>query len=215
MRFFLPLVLLAGLVLGQNKELPVMPYDSLMEDRVSIDGYVDREENEYPASFYDKASGLTVSWGFDDSLVYVALETKGKGWFAIGFGSPKMHESNMVIGYYSDDSSDVRNQYGVGYGHSDIVLPDTFDFEAEIDRDDETGVTALEFCYPLNWPVKKGLAVAGFAPGDVFDMILAQNTKSISFTAPHTHKSALKFRMAPIPPKPAPDKGTNQSPDKK
>jgi hypothetical protein len=203
MHLALPFISLLVMAVGQPGELPVMPYDSTMEDRVSIDGYVDHEDEEYPASFADKASGMTVNWGFDDSMVYVALESKGKGWMAVGFGSPNMNESNMIIGYYCDDSAGVINQLGAGHGHSDIVLPDSFYLDAEIDRDDETGITTLEFSYPLTWPANQGLAISGFAPGDVFDMILAQNTKSISFTSPHTNKSALKFRMAPAPAKPA------------
>jgi hypothetical protein len=203
-RLCLLLGFLAALCFGQPKEMPVMPYDSLMEDRVSVDGYVDLEENEYPASFADKASGLSVYWGFDDSMLYVALETRAKGWLAIGFGSPKMNESNMFIGYYCDDSSGVFNQRGAGYAHTNLPLPDSFDYDAEIDHDDETGITALEFAYPLKWPQSEGLAVSGLVPGDVFDLILAQNTRSISLAAPHTNKSSFKFRMAQTPPTPKP-----------
>jgi hypothetical protein len=192
---FLSLLALAA---AQPKEIPVMPYDSLMSDRASVDGYVDVEEDEYPASFYDKASGLTVYWGFDDSAIYVALETKGKGWMAIGFGSPKMNESNMVIGYYSEDSAEVFNQAGAGYTHKDVAA-DSLNWDAEIDHDDEIGVTAMEFAYPLKWPKREGLAIPGLVAGDVYDLILAQNTKSISLTAAHTSKSALKFRMAASP----------------
>ena len=199
MRYALPLACLTALVLGAPANPPVMPYDPLMGDRVSVDGFVDTEESEYPATFADKASGLTVHWGFDDSLIYVALETHGNGWVGIGFGSPKMEESNVIIGYYSDDSADVYNQVGFGSGATAIALGDSLDLEAEMDRDDETGITTLEFTYPLAWPAVKGLAISGLAAGDVFDMTLAQNTKSISFAQPPTNKSALKFKMAPLP----------------
>jgi hypothetical protein len=199
MRYALPLAFLTALALGVPANPPVMPYDPLMEDRVSVDGYVDTEEGEYPATFTDKASGLTVHWGFDDSSIYVALESKGKGWMAIGFGSPNMDESNVIIGYYCDDSAEVFNQVGVGPAHTGLVPDDSFELDAEIDRDDETGITTLEFIYPLAWPPAEGLAISGLVAGDIFDMILAQNTKSISFSEPSTNKSALKFKMAPVP----------------
>lgn len=197
-RLCLPVLLLSALAVGQPKSIPVMPYDSLMSDRVSVDGYVDLEDDEYPASFQDKSTGITVYWGFDDSLVYVALEAKGTGWLGIGFGSSKMNESNMVVGFYNDDSSDVMNHRGAGYGHSEIVAAG-FDFDADIDYDDETNITTLEFAYPLSWPVSKGLAIPGLVPGDVYDLILARNAKSISLAARHGSKSALKFAMAPVP----------------
>jgi hypothetical protein len=198
-RFCLPLVCLALLVAAQAAEMPVMPYDSAIGDRGAVDGFVDVEESEYPASFTDKTTGITVHWGFDDSLIYVALETKGAGWLAIGLGSAKMNESNMIIGYWSDDSSAVYNQLGSGYAHADVAGGDSFALEADIDRDDETGVTTMEFSYPLQFPKVAGLAIPGLVAGDTYDMILAQNTKTIDLRAKHTQKAALKFQMASNP----------------
>jgi len=209
-RHLMSVALFAGLASGQPAPaVQVMPYDSLMEDRASVDGYIDREEQEYPASFADKAAGITVSWGFDDSLMYVGLETKGRGWLGIGFGSPKMHEANMIVGFYSDDSAEVYNHVGVNNTHAAVQASDSLlaDWEYEIDRDDETGVTTLEFSYPLKFPAASGLAVPGLEPGDTYDLILAQNTKTISLAAKHTNLSTLKLKMADRPkraePKPA------------
>lgn len=205
-RLAVPVLLLAAAAFAQPKSLPVMPYDSLMFDRVSVDGYVDPEDDEYPAFFHDKPTGITVHWGFDDEHVYIALEAKGTGWLAIGLGSPKMNESNMMIGYYTDDSSDVTNHRGAGYGHAEVAADtNAIDFDADIDFDDETGVTTLEFSYPLDWRGARGLAVPGLVPGDVYDFILARNPKSPSLAAKHGSKSALKFAMA-AKPEPPPGK---------
>ena len=195
LRYSLPVLLLAALAIGQ----PVIPYDSAMDSRVSVDGYIDHEEQEYPASYADKAAGLTCYWGFDDSLIYVGIETKGRGWMAIGFGSPKMHEANIIIGYYTDDSTEVTNQTGTNWTHVNSAHSDSAIREAEIEFDDETGVTTMEFIYPLQFPPVKGLAVPGLTPGDTYDVILAQNTKSFSFNAKHTNKSVLKVQFAPNP----------------
>jgi hypothetical protein len=201
-RYALPLVCLTAVVFGQPApQVQVMPYDSSMEDRVSADGYVDVEENEYPATFADKASGITVYWGFDDSLMYAALETKGAGWLAIGFGSPNMNEANIIIGFYSDDSAEVYNQVGVNFTHAAPAEGDSAlaDWDYDIDRDDETGITTMEFSYPLKFPALTGLAIPGLEPGDTYDMILAQNTKTISLNAKHTNRSALKLKMEENP----------------
>lgn len=203
-RHLLPTVVLAGLALAQPAPR-VLPYDALMEDRVSIDGEIDREEREYPASFADKAAGITVHWGFDDSLLYIGLETKGRGWLGVGFGSAKMHEANMIVGYYTDDSSEVFNHVGANYTHAAAPNSDTLlaDWEYEIDRDDETGVTTLEFTYPLVFPAIGSIAVPELKPGGTYDLILAQNSKSISLAAKHTNKSAVRFQLAQRPEPPA------------
>ncbi len=199
MRLSLALFAFVALAPGQARQVPVIPYDSMMADKFNADGEIDREEPEYPASLADKASGLTVSWGFDDSLIYVGLETKGRGWMAIGFGSDKMHEANMLIGYYTEDSTEVVNQIGANYTHANSPMSDSAIREAEVEFDEETGVTTMEFAYPLQFPNVKGLAVPGLVPGDTADVILAQNTKTPSLSVKHTNKNVLRVRLAENP----------------
>lgn len=207
------LLLLGGLTVVAGAT-PVVPYVQNLDDIVLVDGYVDRDqaEREYPFEFVDQATGITVSWGYDDTLLYVALETKGRGWFGIGFGSPTMNGSNMVIGFDTDDETDVLCLIGRGHSHKVVASADELLPEWDVDFDDETGVTTLEFAYPLRWrgegaPAEfaafgeafKGAAVGGLEPGDVYDAILAQNTKTASLDAKHTHLSSFKFRMGDIP----------------
>lgn len=177
----------------------VMPYDSLMDDRVSADGYVDWEEQEYPGSFRDPSTGITVSWGYDDNFIYIALEAKGKGWLAIGFGSPMMDGANMFIGYYTDDSVVLVNHIGKGRTHTGAKGNDSLLDEWDIDYDDETNTTTIEFIYPLNWAGLKGSAISGLSLGETYDLILARNPKSVSFSAKHAQKSRRIFRLAPKP----------------
>jgi hypothetical protein len=210
-RWLLPLLVLAGALIAQPKEIPVMPYDSLMSDRASVDGMIEEVEDEgdvpeYPATFADKKTGLKVHWGFDDEYLYVALESRSKGWMAIGFGSAKMDGANMMLGYYTDDSAEVFNEVGKGYGHSVAPGSDSLFEEWEIDHDDETGVTVMEFVYPLKFPKIEGLAIPEMIGGDTYDLILATNSRSVDRGAAHSQRSALKFRMAEVPPKPEPKK---------
>ena len=199
-RFALLLAGLGALALSRAQTVPVIPYDSTMQDRVVIDGTIDNEEGqEYPATYFDKASGLTVNWGFDDSLIYVGLQTKGRGWMAIGFGSPQMNESNMIIGYYTDDSTEVMNQFGANHTHAHSPQSDSAVRESEIDYDEETGITTMEFTYPLQFPSGQALAISAIVPGETYDIVLAQNTKTISLNAKHTNYDALKVRLADNP----------------
>lgn len=200
-------MLLAGLgvfALCRAQKLPVIPYDSTMQDRVVIDGTIDNEEGqEYPATFFDKTSGLTVNWGFDDTLIYVGLQTKGRGWMAIGFGSPQMNESNMIIGYYTDDSTEVMNQIGADHTPARSPESDSAIREAEIDYDDETGITTMEFAYPLKFPSSQGLATSALVPGQTYDIILAQNTKTVSLKTKYTDLNTFKVKLGDKP-QPAP-----------
>ena len=113
------LMLVSGFALtAVAADMPVMPYDSLMEDRVSADGWVEREEEfEYPAEFKNPATGLTVSWGFDDRNMYVALETKGKGWEAWlkkrGFTGT---EAKQAITYANAEEGEVKNLWNIVNG---------------------------------------------------------------------------------------------------
>lgn len=190
----------AGLAMAAQPvppHVPVVPYDSLMEDRVNVDGYVDLEEQEYPAHFVNPATGITVYWGFDDSCIYVALTSRGQGWLGIGFGSPTMHESNMVIGFYSDDSAGVVNHIGQQHVHSPVADSLALLEDYDIDFDDETGVTTMEFVYRLNWTGLQGLR--GLEPNDTYDLILARNAKTISLSQTHAQRAQLKFRLAENP----------------
>jgi len=192
--------LLLGAVLASASAQPVIPYDSLMDTRVGIDGVIDNEEGrEYPATYKDKASGLTVNWGFDDSLIYVGLESKGRGWVAIGFGSDKLNESNTIVGYYTDDSTEVMNQFGSNRSGARSPQSDSAIREAEIDYDEETGVTTMEFTYPLHFPAGGAPAIPGLEPGGTYDIVLAQNTKTVSLDAKPTNLSALKVKLAEKP----------------
>lgn len=196
---FITVFFLSVLYAQTGTDTLVMPYDSLMDDRVSADGYVDWEDQEYPGNFRDPSTGITVSWGYDDNFIYIALEAKGKGWLAIGFGSPVMDGANMLIGYYTDDSVLLVNHLGKGRTHAGAKGNDSLLEDWDIDYDDETNTTTIEFIYPLNWAGLKGSAIPGLTSGETYDLILARNPRSVSFAAKHGQKSRRIFRLAKKP----------------
>jgi hypothetical protein len=69
----------------------------------------------------------------------------------------------------------------------------------------------MEFTYPLKWRgegappqmagngVLKGTATDGFYPGDIYDVVLAQNSKSPSLADRHTHRTMFKVQLAENP----------------
>ena len=211
MRYSTLAVLCLFLIAGA---MPVVPYNPDMDDFVLVDGYVDRDEGEreYPHEFVDRATGMTVSWGYDDSLLYVAIETRGRGWFGIGFGSATMDGASMVIGFDTDEQTDAFCLVGRGHSHDVVAPADELLPEWDIDFDEETGVTTLEFAYPLRWRGEgapedfaafaeafRGASIDGLEPGDIYDAILDQNTRTTSLSAKHTHLSSFKFQMGEKP----------------
>jgi len=210
--FILTLLVSFPVYAQQRIDTIVVPFDSLMDYRVSVDGYIDIEEEEYPASFQDPVTGITVHWGHDDSLIYVGMEARGKGWLAIGFGSPAMNGSNMIIGYYSDESAAVVNHVGVGKMHRSVKGNDSLIQDWEIDYDDETNTLVMEFIYPLHWPGLNGTTVDGLFPEKTYDLILARNSRSNSIAAKHAQRSRRVFIIAP---KPIPPQQTESEQGKK
>ncbi len=184
----------------RQEKLAVIPYDATMEDWVSVDGFVDDDEDypEYPARFVDPVTGITLYWGYDDSLLYVAMQAKGTGWMALGLGSAVMDGVNIFIGYYTDDSVALANHIGSGYKHQPVKGVELLE-EWEVDYDDETNTTTIEFVYPLDWTGLKGTKVSGLVPGQTYDFILARNPRSASFIAKHSQRSTGKLMLQPEP----------------
>lgn len=208
-------LLIVALSLGvaqqkESKTPQVVPYDGALAEWVSVDGFVDDDEQEFSGTLTDPATGITVNWAYEDSLLYVALSARGTGWLAVGFGSPKMEKSNILIGYYTDDSTNLENHIGSGWSHkpANIDLIDDW----EVDYDDETNTMVIEFTYPLQWTGLKGTAISELIPGQTYHLILARNPKSSSLTAKHAQKASYTFTLAPKP-EPAPE-DTTQSKQK-
>lgn len=194
------LILALSLGVAQQKEgktTQVVPYDGALAEVVIIDGSVDEDEQEFTGNFTDPATGITVNWGYDDSLLYAALSAPGTGWMAMGFGSPKMDKSNILIGYYTDDSTNLENHIGSGWSHKPANIDLIEDWE--VDYDDETDTMVIEFTYPLNWTGLKGTAIAELIPGQTYHLILARNSKNSSLTAKHAQKASYTFTLAPKP----------------
>ena len=91
------------------------------------------------------------------------------------------------------------NQFGANHTHAHSPQSDSAVRESEIDYDEETGITTMEFTYPLQFPSGQALAISAIVPGETYDIVLAQNTKTISLNAKHTNYDALKVRLADNP----------------
>ncbi|MGQ9677915.1 MAG: DOMON domain-containing protein [bacterium] len=192
----------------EGKTNQVIPYDGALSEVVWVDGTVDADEQEFTGTLTDQVTGITINWLYSDSLLYIALSSKGTGWMAIGFGSPKMDKSNIIIGYYTDDSTNLENHIGSGWSHKPANIDLIEDWE--IDYDDETDTMVIEFTYPLKWTGLNGTAISELIPGQSYNLILARNSKSSSLAAKHAQKASYTFTLAPKP-EPVPEEDSTQN----
>lgn len=165
--------LLVTFLFAQPPDTLLMPYDPEMEELVDIDGTIDPDE--YPESFYDEPTLVTVAWGCDDSLIYVGLKAPKCAWLAIGFGSAKREGSNLIIGTITEDSIEIGNYLGTKDGYKIIGGDEDYILEWEIDEEEDT--ITLEFIYPMNFPAESGMAVTKLEHGKVYNFTLGMSKK--------------------------------------
>ena len=128
---------------------------------------------------------ITLEW-MPDTLgnLLVRVSAPTDGWVAVGFDPTiAMQDANIIIGYVSNDTAYVRDDFGVGTNtHTyDMALLGTDDV-ADIAGTETGGVTEISFMIPLDSgdAFDRPLVV-----GQVYPVILAYGTDD-SFDAPHT-----------------------------
>ncbi len=159
------------LLTAQPQDTLLMPYEPDMEELADIDGTIDPDE--YPESFYDEPTLITVAWGCDDSLIYVGLKAPQCAWLAIGFGSAKREGSNLIIGKITDDSIEVGNYLGTKDGYKFIGGEEEQIIEWEIDENEDT--VTMEFIYPMNFPAESGMVITKLEHGKTYDFTLGMS----------------------------------------
>lgn len=172
--FFLPTIIplfLISLVFAQPKDTLLLPYEPNMEELVDVDGTI--EPDEYPESFYNEPTQITVAWGCDDSLIYVGLKAPKCAWLAIGFGSPRREGSNLIIGKISEDSIEIGNYLGTKDDYKLIGGEEDNILDWEIDEEEDT--VTMEFIYPMTFPAESGMAITKLEHGKVYNFTLGMS----------------------------------------
>lgn len=159
---------LVTVLFAQAQDTLLLPYDPDMGSLIDIDG--DIEEDEYPESFYDEPTLVSVNWGCDDSLLYIGLKAPYCAWLSIGLGSTKREGSNLIIGKITEDSTEVENYLGTKDSYKMIKEDRIIDWD--IDEDEEENFVVMEFVYPMTFPAESGLAVTKLEHGKSYNFNL-------------------------------------------
>ena len=155
-----------------------------------IDGII--EKDEYLNSF--KEADVTVYWYNDETLLYIALRSPGKGWVSVGIGPIDAHYgANYIFAAMDSGETTVSDQYGdARYSH----VPDTTlggeDNIVEYAGNQGLNGTVIEFSIPLD---SKDKYDTKLSHGDTVDTLVAYQSTSTNFTMVHTKAGFLKLKI--------------------
>ena len=161
-------------------------------DNITIDG--DIEVNEYPFSYFDNVTGITIYWHNDSVNLYIGFESQAEGWTAIGFDPERLMEgANIILFTIADGNIIVRDDYGTSvFTHSsDEELGGNFDI-TEHAGNKENNITTIEFVIPLDSGDEFDRVLE---PTGNYSVILAVNMTSNDFDSKHSKSSSTVIEL--------------------
>ncbi|MHA2168970.1 MAG: DOMON domain-containing protein [Candidatus Kariarchaeaceae archaeon] len=115
---------------------------------VIIDG--DITEDEFPGSFYDRDSGMTVHWEHTLENITFGIIAPSTGWVSLGIGS-LMYESNMIMGGVDSSGTYCLDLVGLtNWNHTEDINEGGTDDILACDATESNEETTLEFIIPFN-----------------------------------------------------------------
>ncbi len=138
-------------------------------NKTTVDGVVESDEYSYSHEF--KGSTLHANW--NSGKVYIGFVADTKGWVGVGFGSTRMNNSHILIGYVDNGKAKFKEQIGKGNAHTDTDTSYVQSYELK----EEKGKTTLEFVFNEGDIIQSGHST--------IDFIIAYGKKD-SFTQYHS-----------------------------
>ncbi|MBN1242277.1 MAG: hypothetical protein JXA15_06155 [Spirochaetales bacterium] len=124
-----------------------------------------------------EASGMRMGFrlSVDGSTVLASITMRTDGWVALGFGSPKMDGSRMILAYVKDGEAEFTEDLGKGWSHAPIAP-----FALARAATEKDGWTTLEVALPAE----------GFLKGRTLDVIAAWG-RNDNFRSKHSGRASL------------------------
>ncbi len=149
------------------------------------------EPLEYDGMLDDPATGMSVYWEHDATMLYVALTAPGTGWLSIGFEPERMMQgANIVIGAITDETLSIEDHYG---NAPTSHRKDDVDHIVQAAGREIDGESILEFAIPLD---SKDSQDKTLLPGREIVVILAYHSSSDRLTSRHTARSTVSLALA-------------------
>jgi hypothetical protein len=113
------------------------------------------------ARISDEGMAFDFQWMVDGKNLHVQLAAPTTGWLSVGFDpTNKMADANILIGYVSDGSAFLRDDFGDGQvKHSPDAKLGGEEHFSDLDGNEADGTTRIRFTIPLD-------------SGDAFDKVL-------------------------------------------
>ncbi len=155
------------------------------EQPISIDG----SNTGYPAAAIRLAEA-DIYLAYNDSNIYVYLETEGEGWVSVGFNTRGggMGGANMIIGHLANGAPAIRDDVGQARSHSEA----SSSMVNEYFFAQENGRVIMEFSYPLIFPDGEGYNLGGLEPGETYSLIYAAHNSSNNVNQ-HNRRGNVNF----------------------
>ena len=155
----------------------------------TIDGVIEVDEYMHTT---ESSIGVTVHWTKTEDSVFVALDSPGLGWVAIGFDPDNaMRGANFIFGYVTSEGAFARDEYGTGlFSHG----PDTGNggtddiIEYAVIQSDGT---VLEFNIPLDSGDSKDKPLES---GSSYSCLLAYSGTD-NFTTKHSKRGSVTITL--------------------
>ncbi len=178
-----------------------IPYVS--DSHVTVDGVVN--PGEYGGAFQDPATGMSIHWEHNGTVLRVGMGMQCQGWLSVGFGpvGTKMDGSNMIIGYVNAAGlSSVLDEVGVARQHyPDTERGGTNDVLAYAGVQ-ASGNTTIEFEFPL---VSGDHLDTPMLSNHTYGFFLGYQSTARDTTTYHTdHSPTYAVLIEPVPSVPLP-----------
>ena len=144
-------------------------------------------------------SGITLRWATTSATeLSVELSAETTGWVAVGFDPVMgMQDANIIIGYHSSGSTEIRDDYGIApTGHdADTNIGGTSDFS--LDGGSESGgITEIKFTIPLDSGDQYDKVLV---PGNSYLVMLAHGANGADdFTSPHAARDTTTIEITTL-----------------
>jgi len=151
-----------------------------------LDGQIG--ESEYRNSMIDAATGMSVHWQNDDSILYVGLVAPGTGWLSIGFGPERMMQgADIIIAAIVKGELTIEDHYG---NTPTAHRKDDIDHLIQAAGSEAESQSIVEFAIPLNSGDDQDKALA---LGSEVAVILAYHGSNDRLTTRHTERSTTSI----------------------
>lgn len=161
-------------------------------ENIAIDGNIER--NEYPFSYFDNITGITLYWYNDSKDLYIGLESRTEGWTAIGFDPERfMKDANIILFALENENVMASDDYGTSnFSHSsDEELGGSFDITKYAGKK-ENNITTIEFTIPLDSGDEFDRILE---PSGSYNVILAVNLSNTDFDSKHSKRNSATIGL--------------------